>query len=128
MTGGLLVQMRKHLGATVIGTVSTARKAKIATQHGCDYVIIYKEQDVLSEVMGFTDGKGCHVVLSSIGKSTFKTNLAATRRKGTFVSYGNSSGPVEEFVILDLSKKNVKLVRPTLAQYVEDREEFMESG
>ncbi|EXJ71105.1 NADPH2:quinone reductase [Cladophialophora psammophila CBS 110553] len=125
-TGGLIVQMCKHLGATVIGTVSTAQKAEVAKQHGCDHVIIYKERDVLTEVLRLTDGKGCHAVLSGIGQSTFATDLASTRRKGTLVSYGNSSGPVVSFKILELSKKNIKLVRPTLANYIQEREEFVE--
>lgn len=125
-TGGLLTQMCKHLGATVIGTVSTNEKAAIAKQHGADHVIRYKDQNVLEEVLRLTDGKGCHAVLSGVGKSTFADDLAATRRKGTFVSYGNSSGPVNDFRILDLSKKNVKLVRPTLANYIAERSEFVE--
>lgn len=125
-TGGLLTQMCKHLGATVIGTVSTTEKAATAKDHGADHVIVYKDQDVLSEVLRLTDGKGCHAVLSGVGKSTFANDLAATRRKGTFVSYGNSSGAVDEFRILDLSKKNVKLVRPTLANYITERNEFVE--
>ncbi|KAL2417978.1 putative quinone oxidoreductase [Exophiala dermatitidis] len=125
-TGGLLTQMCKHLGAIVIGTVSTTEKAAIAKQHGADHVILYRDQDVLSEVMQLTDGKGCHAVLSGVGKSTFANDLASTRRKGTFVSYGNSSGPVNDFRILDLSKKNIKLVRPTLANYIAERNEFVQ--
>ncbi|KAL6240567.1 hypothetical protein RBB50_012487 [Rhinocladiella similis] len=124
-TGGLLVQMCKHLGATVIGTVSTAKKAETAKKHGCDHIIIYTEQSVQEEVMRLTDGKGCHTVLSGIGKATFASDLACTRRMGTLVSYGNSSGPVVDFEVLDLSKKNVRLVRPTLANYIVEREEFM---
>ncbi|OQU95650.1 Alcohol dehydrogenase GroES-like domain-containing protein [Cladophialophora immunda] len=125
-TGGLMVQICKYLGATVIGTVSTEQKAETAKQHGCDHVIHYKKQNVLSEVLKLTGGKGCHAVLSGVGMSTFDADLAATRRKGTLVSYGNSSGPVINFKILDLSKKNVKLARPTLANYIAEREEFVE--
>lgn len=127
-TGGLLVQMCKYLGATVIGTVSNSLKAEIAKNHGCDHVIIYSKQSVKSEVMRLTEGKGCHAVFSGIGQATFTTDLACTRRKGTLCSYGNSSGPVVNFGILELSKKNVKLVRPTLANYITEREEFVEKS
>lgn len=123
-TGGLLVQMCRHLGATVIGTVSTPQKAEVAKRHGCHHVILYKDVDVETEVNRLTDGKGCHAVLSGVGATTFSTDLACTRRKGTLVSYGNSSGVVDGFRILDLSKKNVKLVRPTLANYITERQEF----
>lgn len=123
-TGGLLVQMCKHIGATVIGTVSTEEKAKVANENGCDHTILYKNTNVEEEVMRLTDGKGCHAVFSGVGQATFQADLACTRRKGTLVSYGNSSGVVSDFRILLLSKKNVKLVRPTLANYIAEREEF----
>ncbi|KAJ6146421.1 hypothetical protein N7497_008403 [Penicillium chrysogenum] len=124
-TGGMLVQMCKHLGATVIGTVSTPKKAEIAKKHGCDHVILYKDNDVQEEVMRITSTKGCHAVLSGVGEATFAQDLACTRRKGTLVSYGNSSGAVSSFRVLDLSKKNVRLVRPTLANYITERDEFV---
>lgn len=117
-TGGLLVQMCKYLGATVIGTVSTPQKAEVAKRHGCHHAILYKDVDVEKEVSRLTGGNGCHAVLSGVGAATFQTDLACTRRKGTLVSYGNSSGVVDGFRILDLSKRNVKLVRPTLANYI----------
>jgi NADPH:quinone reductase len=91
-TGGLLIQMCKYLGATVLGTVSTAQKAEIARNHGCDHVIIYTEKNVEAEAMRLTGGEGCHAVLSGIGLATFAADLACTRRKGTLCSYGNSSG------------------------------------
>lgn len=125
-TGGMLVQMCKHLGATVIGTVSTPQKAEIAKKHGCDHVILYRDVDVETEVNRITDGKGCHAVLSGVGKSTFKADLACTRRKGTFVTFGNASGVVEGVRPLDLSKRNVKLIRPTLGNYITERDEFVQ--
>ncbi|KAJ5473038.1 hypothetical protein N7530_007039 [Penicillium desertorum] len=125
-TGGMLVQMCKNLGATVIGTVGLgSKKAMVAKKHGCDHVILYKDNDVQEEVMRITSTKGCHAVLSGVGEATFAEDLACTRRKGTLVSYGNSSGAVSSFRVLDLSKKNVKLVRPTLANYIMDRDEFV---
>ncbi|KAI1850382.1 hypothetical protein JX265_002280 [Neoarthrinium moseri] len=124
-TGGLLVQMAKSLGATVIGTTSTAAKAEVAKSHGCDHVIIYTEQNVEEEVSKLTDGKGCHVVYSGIGQATVQADMAMTRRKGTFVTFGNSSGAIASIKPLDLSKKNIRLVRPTLANYITEREEFL---
>jgi len=43
---GLIVcQWAKHLGATVIGTVSSEQKAEIARAHGCDYPIVYTKEN-----------------------------------------------------------------------------------
>ncbi|KAI6747504.1 hypothetical protein HG530_015863 [Fusarium avenaceum] len=123
-TGGLLVQMCKALGATVIGTTSTEEKAALAKQHGADHVINYKTHNVEEEVNKLTGGKGCHAVFSGIGKDTVAADMAMTRRKGTFVTFGNSSGAIAAVKPLDLSKRNIKMVRPTLANYITDREEF----
>ena len=123
-TGGRPVQMCKPLEATVIGTVSTYEKAAVARQLGCYHVIMYTKEEVLAEVMRLTDGKGCHGVLSGIGQATFETDHASTRRKGTLVSFEKSSGAVAPLKLLDLSKKNVKIVRPSLANYIFEREEF----
>lgn len=123
-TGGLIVQMAKHLGATVIGTASTPEKIAIAKGHGCDHVINYSKDNVLDEVMKLTNGEGCHAVLSGIGKSTFQDDLECCRRKGTMVSFGNASGAVDGVRLLDLGKKNVKLLRPRLDVYVSERKDF----
>lgn len=123
-TGGLIVQMAKHLGATVIGTASTPEKIAIAKKHGCDHVINYSKDSVLDEVNKLTGGKGCHAVFSGIGKATFDDDLECCRRKGTMVTFGNASGAIESVRPLDLGKKNVKLVRPRLDVYVSERDEF----
>ncbi|KAJ1324760.1 NADPH:quinone reductase [Microdochium nivale] len=123
-TGGLLVQMCKALGATVIGTTSTEDKAALARQHGADHVVNYKTHNVEEEVSRLTGGKGCHAVFSGIGKDTCAADMAMTARKGTFVTFGNSSGAIAGIKPLDLSKRNIKLVRPTLANYIAERDEF----
>lgn len=56
--GQALVQICKHLGAFVIGTVSTEEKAKISKQLGCDEVINYSEKNFEEEVKRITNGKG----------------------------------------------------------------------
>lgn len=58
--GLLLVQLAKALGATVIGTTSTAEKAEIAKKAGADHVILYGEgRDVVGEVYRVTGGGAC---------------------------------------------------------------------
>jgi NADPH:quinone reductase-like Zn-dependent oxidoreductase len=56
--GLLLVQWAKHLGARVIGTVSTGEKAQVARAAGVDEVILYTRQDFVTETKRLTDGLG----------------------------------------------------------------------
>jgi NADPH2:quinone reductase len=126
-TGLLLVQMAKMRGARVIGTTSTADKAELARQAGCDEVILYTETDFGSEVRRLTDGRGADVVYDSVGASTFEKSLDSLRPRGMMVSFGNASGPVQPFSPLLLSQKgSLFLTRPTLVHYCATREELLE--
>ncbi|KAF7720708.1 NADPH:quinone reductase [Apophysomyces ossiformis] len=121
--GLLLCQLCHYLGATVIGTVSTPEKAELARQNGADYVINYANEDVVGKVNEITGGLGCHAVLDGVGKSTFDTSLACARRLGTVISFGNASGVVPPISISILAQKNLRLMRPTLFNYLATREE-----
>lgn len=90
--GLLLVQWAKHLGARVIGTVSTEAKAQAAHAAGADCVILYKHQDFVTATKQFTDNCGADLVLDGVGKSTFAGSLQAAATCGTVVSYGWLSG------------------------------------
>jgi len=124
--GLLLCQVCSHLGAHVIGTVSTPAKAELAKQNGAEHAIISKEQNVVEEVKRLTDGQGCHVILDGIGKDTWESDFEMIRRKGTIITYGNSSGVVPPFPPLKLAPKNVKVARPTLTNYIVTPEESAE--
>ena len=69
--GLLLVQWLKHMGAIVVGTVSTEEKAKIAREAGANYIIFYTKQDFMEEAKKITGGKGVDYIIDGVGKSTF---------------------------------------------------------
>ena len=124
--GLLLVQIAKRLGATVIGTVSTEAKARLAREAGADHVILYTQSDFLAEVKKLTDGRGVQVVYDSVGRSTFDKSLDCLRPRGVMVLFGQSSGPVPAFdPALLASKGSLFLTRPTLAHYALDRAELL---
>ena len=126
-TGRLLVQVAKHCGARVIGTVSTEEKAQLAREAGADEVILYTQTDFESEVKRFTDGKGVDVVYDSVGKDTFDKSLNCLRRRGYMVLYGASSGAVPPLDPQILNAKgSLYLTRPYLGHYTADRAELSE--
>ncbi|KAG6888329.1 hypothetical protein C0992_008829 [Termitomyces sp. T32_za158] len=126
--GLLLAQLVHARGATVIGTTSTPEKAELAKKHGTDHVILYKNEDTVSRVLEITNGEGVDGVFDGVGQDTFDKNFKLIKRKGTIVSLGNASGRVEPFSPLRLTQKNVKLVRPTMANYVYTAEEAYHYG
>ncbi|KAF5385102.1 hypothetical protein D9615_001040 [Tricholomella constricta] len=121
--GLLFAQLGRARGATVIGTTSTAAKAEIAKQNGADHVILYPKEDTVQRVLEITNGEGVDAVFDGVGKDTFDNNFKLLKRKGTLVSVGNASGPVEPFSPLRLVEKNLALLRPTMNNYVYTSEE-----
>ncbi|MEM7349135.1 MAG: quinone oxidoreductase, partial [Chloroflexota bacterium] len=124
--GLLLVQMAKALGATVIGTVSTEEKARLAREAGADHVIRYTETDFAVETERITGGSGVHVVYDSVGKTTFEKSLSVLRPRGYMVTFGQSSGPIPPVDTQLLSQKgSLFMTRPTLGSYIANREELL---
>ena len=60
--GLILGQWAKHLGVTVIGTVGSDEKAKLAQAHGCAHTIVYTREDFVKRVDEITGGKKVPVV------------------------------------------------------------------
>ena len=121
----MLCQWARHLGATVIGTVSTPEKAKLAAEHGCDHPILYREENFVDRVRELTDGKGVPVVYDSVGRDTFDGSLDCLRPLGLMVTFGQSSGSVPPLAVHELtSHGSLFLTRPTLATYTATREQL----
>lgn len=124
--GLLLVQMAHHIGARVIGTVSTEEKAKLGRDAGADEIILYTQSDFEAETRRLTDGKGVHIVYDSVGKTTFEKGLNVLRPRGMMVLFGGSSGAVPPFDLIALSQKgSLYVTRPTLVNYIATRDELM---
>jgi NADPH2:quinone reductase len=120
--GLLLVQIAKRCGARVLATAGSARKAELARQAGADEIILYVEQDFVSQVKSLTGGKGVQVVYDSVGQATFLKSLDCLAPRGMLVSFGQSSGKIPAFDPAQLgSKGSLYLTRPTLWHYIADR-------
>jgi len=122
--GLLLVQWLKHVGATVIGTVSTAQKAAAAIAAGADHIIDYTVEPVATRVREITDGEGVRATFDGVGMATWDASLGATGRRGMIVSYGNADAPVSGVALGALAQKgSLYVTRPTLFDYYASAEE-----
>ena len=128
--GLILGQWAKHLGATVIGTVGTDDKAKLAkTKGGCKYVINYRTENFVEQVGKLTKGEKCHVVYDGVGKDTFMGSLDCLRPLGMMVSFGNASGPVDPISPSILGPKgSLFLTRPSYFAYFAKREDLVKGA
>lgn len=120
-TGLLLVQWLKHVGAEVIGTVSTEAKAAAARAAGADHIVFYKTEDTAQRTREITGGAGVRVTFDGIGRSTWETSLDVTGKRGLIINYGNADAPVGEVDIGVLALKGSLFnTRPMLFHYYED--------
>lgn len=127
--GLIACQWAKALGATVIGTVGTSQKAKVAAEYGCDHPIVTSEEDFVSRVKALTGGRGVPVVYDSVGNDTFMRSLDCLAPRGLMVSFGQASGMVPPLDVTVLSGKgSLYLTRPTLFHYTATREDLLASA
>jgi NADPH:quinone reductase len=123
--GLLLVQWAKHLGAQVIGTVSTEAKAQAAYAAGADQVILYTQQDFVAETKRFTNEQGANLVLDGVGRATFARSLDAAADYGTVVSYGWASGQPDAILPTDLIARSLSVAGGELLNAIPTREALL---
>jgi len=127
--GQILCQWAKSLGCKVIGTVGSDEKIEIAKANGCDHVINYSKENFAERVKEITDGAGVPVVYDGVGKKTFAGSIECLKIRGTMVSFGNASGPLDPCnVTKSLAPKGLYLTRPSIAHYTTTREELDEAA
>jgi len=103
-TGSFAVQVAKWAGATVIGTVSSAEKAMVAKELGCDRVVNYKEED-LGSVLRAEFPSGVDIAYDGVGGKLFRAahdNLAEGGRillVGAISTYPHNASPQEHGVV-----------------------------
>ncbi|MBV9783578.1 MAG: quinone oxidoreductase, partial [Acidisphaera sp.] len=72
--GLILCQWASHLGATVIGVVSTAAKAELARAHGAAHTVV-GHATLAAEVKRVTGNAMVPVVYDSVGRDTFEASI-----------------------------------------------------
>ncbi|WP_062528117.1 quinone oxidoreductase family protein [Demequina rhizosphaerae] len=126
--GLLLTQLAVARGATVIGTVGSADKVRIAEQAGASHVLRYDLMDDITldlpDAVRRIVPEGVAAVYDGVGRTTFDGSLASVRRRGSMVLFGAASGPVDPVDPQRLnSAGSVLLSRPTLGDFTADAEE-----
>jgi NADPH:quinone reductase-like Zn-dependent oxidoreductase len=123
--GQLLVQWARHLGATVIATVSGEEKARIAERLGADHVIVYTRERFPDAVMRITGGRGADVIYDAVGADSFAGSLEALATRGHLVSFGQASGPVGSWDIGRFASKSVTVSRPNYGHFTDTRDKLL---
>jgi len=114
---GLLVcSWARRLGATVIGTVSSEEKARVARAHGCEHPIVTREHRFADAVQ--RQWGGVDVLVDGIGDAARDENLAALARRGHWISLGQASGALRPISSDELVAKSITFSRPAVFDFV----------
>ncbi len=85
------IQMAKARGATVITTISSEEKAKVAREAGADHCIDYKREDVGARVAEITAKRGVDAILEMDLTANAKLIPAVLRPRGSVIVYGTGA-------------------------------------
>lgn len=123
--GTILSRWARHLGATVIGTVSSDAKAQQARAAGCAHVIVNGREDFVARTLEITEGRGVDVAYDGVGIDLFLKTFDAIRKYGTMVSFGQASGMMEPVEPVLLQHRGHYLTKFSGSTYNEDTAEYM---
>lgn len=128
--GLILVQyLAKAIGARVIATASSEEKLALVKESGAEWTFVYGPSgnewiEAIKSIPEVKERGGVAGIYDSVAKATFEGSLEVIAVKGTFVSFGNSSGLLEPLNLIRLAEKNIAILRPQLFPYIRTREEF----
>ena len=119
------VQVAKALDATVIATVSTAKKAELARASGADHIVRTDVPDLreslrkqVAEAIG---RRGVDVIVDSVGGDVFDASLRTIAWSGRLVVVGFAEGRIPQVKAGYLLVKNIALIGLQWSDY-RDRE------
>jgi NADPH2:quinone reductase len=84
--GQVAIQLAKLQGAEVCTTVGSEAKAETCRSLGADLVILYKNTDVVDEVLTWTQGQGVDLAFDTVGGETFYQTIPAVKIYGDLVT------------------------------------------
>ena len=122
--GSLVCAWAKHLGATVVGTVSSEAKARIARERGCEHVIVASDYRFAAAMRAHCGG--ADVIVDGLGAAALEENLAAADRRCHWISLGQASGPLPPLDADRLVMKSMTFSRPVVFDFVATPAELQE--
>ncbi len=122
--GSLVCAWARHLGATVVGTVSSEAKARFARDYGCEHAIVATEGRFADAVRAHCGG--ADLIIDGLGAPALEENFAAADRRCHWVSLGQAGGPLPAIDADRLVAKSLTFSRPVVFDFVASRRELQE--
>lgn len=108
--GSAAVQLGKAAGATVIGVVGGADKARVAHEQGADLVIDRHHDDFVAAVNDITGGRGADVVYDPVGGGAYAGSTKCIAFEGRIVVVGFAGGEIQSALLNHALVKNYSII------------------
>lgn len=102
--GSALADLAKSMGHAVIGSASGTEKIAFARSVGADHVVNYRTENIVEEVLKWSDGKGVDLALDHVGGARFCDNLRMIAPFGLLVSFNAFNAPPDADLLTELRK------------------------
>lgn len=96
------VQIAREIGATVIGTASSAERLQRIEQFGLDHGLDYRQDNIAERCLAITGGKGVDLALDLAGGKGKEMLVKALRPHGRYGAVGASTGDIPSFSFFEL--------------------------
>jgi NADPH:quinone reductase len=105
--GNAAIQLARWAGATVLTTVSSDEKARLAGLAGAHHVVNYRTEDAASVIQRHAPG-GVDVIVEVAPAANAELNAAVTAPNATIAVYANDGGETATLTVFPLMAKNVR--------------------
>jgi len=105
--GNAAIQLARWSGATVITTVSSAEKGRLASAAGADHVVNYRESDAADLIRSLAPD-GVDLVVEVAPAQNNDLDIAVIRNHGTIAVYADNGGGAFSVDILKTFWRNVR--------------------
>ena len=104
------IQLARRAGATVIATAGSDEKlARLRDEFGLDHGINYRATSFVDAVREITKGRGCELVVDSVGGATLQGSLDCLGYRGRCITVGDASRGGRQIDVGSLSAGNRSL-------------------
>ena len=105
--GNAAIQLARWSDATVISTISSPEKARLASAAGADHVIDYRNQDVVAEIKKIAPS-GVNTVVEVSAARNAAIDVAVIARHGSVAMYADDGGPELTLPVRNLMAPNAR--------------------
>lgn len=105
--GNYAIQFAKLGGASVITTVSSDEKAKLAAEAGADHIVNYHAENVTEAIMGITDNAGVDRIAEVEFGGNLDTSVAILKTNGVIATYASEAAREPQVPFYQLLYKNI---------------------